>query len=345
MAALSERIFLFYGNDSWASLQAVNRWTSLFHDKYGEATFYTIEADELGLDETLKKIQTVLQVNSLFAAPQFILLRRVTILDRGGKTTASEKVMDVVKSALAGFPETTTLVLWEPRNLAPAHPILKQVTTLVSQKKARLHYFPLPTSAGLLKIITTYLQPFGAVVQADALNWLRAQYALREQEQRMELRLKSSDELLEDYRGWWLRSLLETVVLLSNGSEVTVSDLEKAQARLVPTASAFMVSDAFLQGDWSRVMNLFEKVENQNVDDGFYYSVLAIIRSQIDRRGSLSPQVGDYLLRLLSEVEIVGKNTSAGLPWLWTLLALKMQKNTKESLLEPRKVWLATLPR
>lgn len=347
MAAAAERIHLFYGTDSWASLQALHTWVSLFQKKYGEATFYSIEADELPADEVYKKVAAILQTDALFALPKLLLIKRLSSQAKASRFSNIERVLEVIESQLPTLDATTTILFWEPRDLSPAQPILKKMQEWSAQQKARLYPFNLPTAATLGKTVGKYLAPLGLEVEAKALNWLREQYLFREQEQRIQNRLKSGEMLSEDYRGWWLRQLLETTFLLTENSPITLSSFERAQTRVEATLSPFSLSDAFLRGEWQQALYLLDQAQKQGQDDSFYFGLLAIVRSQVERRSSLSARKRRQLLQLIAEVELISKNTALAPEIVCTLLVLRMREGSTEnlSLIDSRKLWLSTLAR
>ena len=147
---MAPRLHFFYGTDNRASLAEVHRWVQLFHQKYGQTTHYTIEADELTPEEVVRQLSQNMIGQSLFPEPKLVLLKRLATYE-AKRTSGLKLVTEYLSQKLADQGEEITIVLWEERDLAPTKPLLTTAKEWEKKGLAKLQQFQVPEGKATTK--------------------------------------------------------------------------------------------------------------------------------------------------------------------------------------------------
>lgn len=346
---MAVRLHLFCGTDSYASLQQVQAWVAHFNTKYSGATRYLLEADELSPSELQGALANYLTAQTLFPEPTLILVKRLSEQDSAGRTTASTAILGLVEQVWGQVSPTTTLVFWEERDFSSSHPLRESFARLQEDGVAKLHVSSLPGEREIGRWAERQLATFNCTLDPAAATWLRVQYRYQEQSVRLVRRLKATEPLLQDERGWWLRQLLATAALRASGGLVQVSTLEDGYQTAAQPVSVFEVAQAFTDQQWEACRDLVTRFVETNGEAGFF-GLLGALRWQLQRgRNRFTPPTTAYTSRLLDELELLLRNTTLQPTWLFDVLLERVAGvalgGEHLALIQPRKLWLSQLPR
>ena len=283
-----------------------------------------------------------LQGQTLFPVPRFILVKRLTQAEKAPGYANSKAAAALLKESLAQLDTSVTVVLWEPSNLAPTHPLFKQMAAWQEQGIAKLRHFPLPTERSVAQLAHTYLTERGSGLTQDAGAWLRQEYAMLGKKARLAKRLRAGEELLQDERGWWLYQLLDSALLQAAGGEVTPEHLGAGQAD-ASAVGVFEVATALANRRFGEARRLLRLLEEEG-DDGVVFSLIAAVRWQLSQSGQ--GKQGQAASRRLAELELILKNFSPSPWWLLDVLLNRLEGiGIDEGLVPARRMWLAHLAR
>lgn len=340
------RLFLFHGTDSAASRAALKVWEDAFNKRHGEATRYVIEADDQGATDLQQLLVSYLQGRSLFSLPTFIVIKRLTRLDKPPGKAGSKAFLEVVERYRSLIDEQITLALWEDRALAADSLMVKAFGGWEKEGKAKIRHYSLPAESAISRRIASYFTERSQRIEPDALQWLAARYRELGKRARLAKRLKASEELLEDDRGWWLAQSMETASLKAGSSPVTISMLEAVVLPDPPGVSVFEIVNALSAGSFEKVRSLLSSLEE---DESFYFSLIAALRWQLTRSPGALASRREHIIQLLVGCELIVKNFPLPLAWLVDLLIERIEasvvRGEKEAILPARQLWLAHLAR
>jgi len=346
--AQKPRLYLFYGPDSWSSSRAVDRWKRAFLDKFGETTFYSINCDDVPLDHCLEHVQTALQGQNLFAEPRLLMLRRLTSQENGRSRVYSQAVISQILAAEATFDDSLTIVIWVDQGLDKKHPLLIQFSKWAEEGVGKVTLFPIFTAQRMIAAARHYVSESGYSLSTDAERWLNNEYGRLGKQLRIEQRLKYGQEPLQDYRSWWMYQTLDSALVLSDTQEIDEQHLKAAVATTSEPIAVFDIVNAITTKQWTKSSQLLQGFERTGATTSDYLGLLAALRWQLTRPGTrFTPQEVRSALQLLMNLEIISKNFSFELPWLFDLFLLRLQKLNQEFpvIINPRKLWLAHIAR
>jgi hypothetical protein len=287
---------------------------------------------------------------ALFPEPVLLVVKRLSAQDGSSRTFASSKeFMKLMIQLWEHTPTTTSVLLWEDRFLPDTHPLMDQFNRWGDLGVAKVHSSMMPQERDLTRLANKILEPFGATLDQSGATWLREQYRFQEQAVRLASRKKATDILVEDERSWWLPQILEGAALRSLDSCITAKQLEEGQRSMAQPVSVFEISQACTGKQWSV---LREKLYDfsTTAEAGDFFGLLGALKWQLQRgNSSLSPSLQSYAMRLLNEVELILKNAPLEGSWLFDLFVDRLEQfgrsSDRVSLIPPRTLWLAQLPR
>jgi len=339
MAKTPPRLYLFHGNDSRASSQALQRWEERFMSKYGTTSKHTVHADEQSSDQVVRALSEIIRGTNLFSDPVFIILKRVSTQDKGSSTAFSKTVVKALKEVMPFIDESVTLVIWEETALREKHPLYEWFTDLVAQKRAVINEYQVPQVGEMVPMVRAFLEIEGVQLERQAEQWLVEQYRLLEKQARLCKRLRATEQLSVDERSWWLYQLLEYALLHNTGKTITVADLEAGHAALGQSVGVFEIVNAISAGQYARARSLLKTWEQMDNDESAYFGLYALLRLQFRKDHNT------HGLRLLAQIEVIVKNFSLAPAWLVDALLLRLEAGDNGALIAPRKLWLAQLQR
>lgn len=343
------RVALFYGTDSRASLAEVRRWVGVFHQKYGNVTHYSLSADELGIDQTLKGIQQAVAGQSLFPEPKLVVVKRLSALDpKKGKVL--QPLLKWLDGQIEQLDVQITVVLWEDRDLPESHALLEKAGQWKEAGLLSLKRFQVPDNRNISGYINQYLEGTNTSVTPEGLRWLQEQYRFLDREARLRLRLRQNDQRLEDERSWWLAGVLEGALTCSQGAVITLEDIQAGHAALESPVGVFEISEAVGNMRWQEAAELLQRFSSQGADDSAYFGLYAALAWQIQRGQSrFSQEVRAAAMELLAEIEVVSKVFPLTHAWLAELFVIRLRQRVESkeylNLVDRRVMWLASLAR
>jgi DNA polymerase III delta subunit len=341
------RVYLFYGANSHASSLAIQRWRSLFLEKYGASTAYVIDADELTPEQFVKQLQGFLGAQTLFSEPQLILIKRVTSGPKAA-TANTTALLKELERVMAGLDDMTTIVIWEEHGLGATHPLFNQFRIWQDKGLVKVHHFPPPTRHGVPKLVNAYLRPYEQRLTVEGEGWLTEQYNRLGKQLRLVKKIKNNEELLDDDRLWWLYQVAE-IASLQGAREIGPKELAKGHASVAESIGAFDIAQAVVDRRWKNARMLLGAFA-QEAANGDYFPLLAALRWQCSRSApSGSSALFRYALQLLGHVELLIKNHPVEAIWVFDLWLTRLEEWTpgveNDYLISPRKLWLAELAR
>jgi DNA polymerase III delta subunit len=327
------RLYLFHGNDSHASRADLKRWLQAFVTKYGETTQYILHADEYSLEELQQKLSQALATVSLFPEPKFIVVKRLTT------THTAARVKDVLKlvgSHLPALTDHVTLVFWEDKLVSTTHGMMIWFTEHVNASRAEVKAYKVVPGRSF---VTSLLKEANVTFTDDARYWLDQHIVRLEREQRIESKIRSTEELVSDRRAWVMRSLIETAKLLAGDAPIDQVHLEQAAGVVQDPVSPFEIVNALQAGKWEQARRLAKRWEQ--TDEGAYFGLIALLRNHFKKMQAAYP------LELLAEIEIMSKNVSARQAWLLDIFFTRCQFSATERkpLISPKRLWLSHVQR
>lgn len=329
---------LFYGSDSRKSLQELMRWTALYEAKHGSAAKYVIDGNEADLQQTRQKMQQYLQGASLFAEPQLVIIKRLSLPRK--LVAAQTKALEQLVGDLEHIPEGMTILIWEEYDLPPTHPILRGFEHFQATATGKGHRFTIPDERSLGAAVQTVLSPYGLELSVDALHWLKEQYRILGL---LQIPGRGKPAMAEE-RGWWLANLLEGAALRAQTSQIDLTALRAEQNEQLAPASPFAFTKAVAAGDFNeahRQAGLFMQV----ADESAYFGLWGALQWQLDQPGVRLPcAVLVHAKRLLGEIEINAKRGELLPAWLLHQYLVRLATSSNRSLIEPRILWLSSLP-
>ncbi|MBU6388949.1 hypothetical protein KGQ71_00335 [Patescibacteria group bacterium] len=341
----SPRLFLFCGTDSFASFQALRQWVALFTKKYGEATCYTVEADELTVSQLQERLTVALQGDTLFAQAKLILVKRLTAQEKGVARPLSTAFLEVLARQEKGISDLVTVVVWEERALEATHPLRRQFASWGKDGKAETRSFDLPGSREVAGYVQKQVKKADCTIAPDGLEWLTSQYRRIEAGERLRKRLKRDQVLADDDRGWWLYQAVEGGILRNENGMVTAAGLQAGLEAMEEPVGAFSIVEAVRNRQWPSAYALAAGFARQSSDESSYFGLWAALSWHF-RSAALSSEFAGYGRRLLAEIELIVKNFPIPSAWLLTLLLYRLEHwEEKKELLSSRRLWLAQLHR
>jgi len=339
------RAYLFYGSDTRASLREVARWRAVFEQKHGSYASFCIEADELDAARFADELTRCLQGNTLFDEPRLIVIRRLTVQEKGKSVPFTKALITALQPSILAD-ENLTVAVWEEADLKTESLLLGFFESQEKAGVAKIHRFSVPTVAGLGRAVHTLLEKEGLDIEPEALRWLGDQYGWIERKSRLELRLKPGDTWEGDYRGWWLYQIIDGAILRNTSGILSLSDVQAGHRALGEPVGAFDIASALSSGNWAKTRALSSRFIAESTESGDYFALLAALRWQLRRKSSLSHVATAYAERLLGEVEVAAKNGIPEPSWLLSLLISRLEASSElEPLLPYRTLWLSQLPR
>lgn len=340
--AKQPRIYLFHGNDSRASSRALSVWDKRFQEKFGTATRHIFNADELNPDQVEKRVRESLSVRGMFPEPTLLIIKRITSNDRSGGSPMSQKVIAVLTDMLRTIDETMTVAIWEDKHLVDRHVLMQWFLEHEARFTTKIHVHHAPSTETGVQIAEGYLRESEMRLLPPAKTWIREQLQWLEKSARGAKRLKSTEQLAQDERSWWLYHTLDAAMLQSQNGEVGVRELEMGTGERYIPISVFECVNALVSGKYDEARRLLNGWQRSS-DEAAFYGLYALLRRQYgDRRNA-------FALRLLADIEIISKNTQVSHRWLMDMFILRMQQATTEGLylpiIQPRRLWQAQLPR
>jgi hypothetical protein len=330
------RVYLFHGNDTRASLAEVSRWRRAFVAKYDGAGAVVIDSDEAEVRSILGRLQESLTTHNLFAEPRFTVLRRSASL-----TPAQQKeLVAFLSTTMKGLVEGSVLVIWEDRLLKEAAPLLKW-----AQDKAEIKEYQVVDARHFVdRTVKTGRYLLTPDAQRWAVNWCRNV----EKAQRVEGRLKATERIAADRRSWELPTLFDMAALLIPETRpIDVKDLEQALTTAEQPVSPFEIINATQAEAWSKAIQLSQHFGEG--DERAYYGLAALLRMHFSRElNGRHPDLAQYALQLLAEIELVSKNVAVHLPWLFDVFFQRCAQHKahgSQPLLSPRRLWLSHVQR
>lgn len=330
--------FLFYGNDTAASAQAVAAWSRKFEEKYGDATRHVVTPDSGEIHSFELALHDVLAAQSLFADQALIIVRRPTSFEKGRSQPFSKLLAELVRKPLA---DGRTLVVWVDQDLAATHPLLKAFQKAEADGYARSYRHQTPDSRTLVKQAVAALE--GYRVDMDAELYLVSLLDAVAKEQRVRERLKGAEQPLRDERRWWLVNNLETAALAAEKGLITKELLEVVTDKISAAYGPFELVNALEREDYRLARQMIKSWEQAGRSDEFFalFSVLQRFYHPRNR------QEGEVLAALLAEIELIIKNTGLPLPALADLFLMKFAHIRKgrpyTPLVNPKRLWQALL--
>jgi hypothetical protein len=332
------RAYLFHGSDSQASLEALHRWEAVFLQKYGIASRYLVEADEMPLDQVKREIALKAEGQTLFPEPKLIVVKRLASHEKG-KGVAFGPFLDFVRSRVSE--DDCTIVFWEDRLLPERSGIRVWFAEAELTHTAKVNTYIAPDRQGLSQVATAYAKQVGSVgIEKDALVWIAGQYAQLEKGARLAERLKATEVLSRDIRGWWLKQVIEQAALLAPGMPITLSNL-RIVAGETRSVSVFELINAVRDGRGGEVRALLREWAKEQDDAGYFglWSLLRIhYRKLADPRDSSSIRP----LRLLGELEIISKNAALPYEVLTDAFFLALETGSWH-IVRPKALWWSSL--
>ncbi len=330
------RLYLFHGNDTRTSSLELQRWLEVFTAKYGETTQYMLHADELSHDELLQKLRQVLETQSLFPEPKFIVLKRLTTSATPAKV---KEVLAIVGGQLSGFNELVTLVFWEDRLVGSAHPLNVWFEEHVAKKQAEVKVSRVPQGNAL---VASVIKRSGSILDDQAIRWLEQYAKTLEREQRIEGKLRATEDIASDRRVWTLQSLVESASLIAAAGTVRREQLEKVAGVVAEAVSPFEIINAVQSHNWQRAQLLTRQWEKE--DEAAYFGLVALLRNHFRREGS---RQSGYALELLAEIEILSKNVSLRQAWLLDVFfeRCRVFQGEHVPLMSAKRLWLSHVQR
>ena len=338
--ASAPRLYLFHGADTHGSLEALHRWEAAFLQKYGIATRFSIEADESSLEEVNRIIAQQGEGISLFPEPKLILIKRLSAHEKG--KAGSVRIQAILKEIGYMAGSLHTVVVWEDRLLSNKSGIFNWFTEQSEAGKEKITLFNPPSDRELPSRIQKYVTAAEGTIEPDAIRWLGDQYRQQEKVQRIAAKLRSMEPLPQDRRIWWLYGVLDQAILLGN-RRITLGVVQACN-EVVEGISVFEVINACKERQWVRAHELFARWQVDQDDTG-YFGLWSLLRLALRGSGLSHSATEAYGLRLLAEVEIAAKNTTIPYDVLTETLLLRLREGKSDCpLIEPRTLWLSTLP-
>jgi hypothetical protein len=320
LGGVAKNLNLFYGPDSYASLGEVQRWAAVFERKYGSATRFVINADELDATSLEAVLRQRTQSLALFPEPQFIILKRLVGLSL---TAATRAQVGRLLSYVAELPSDVSVAVWEERDLPDDHPLV-----LGWQQIGTLRRFIVPEHPK----VTVSLTP-------EATAWLREQYRLLGELARPNGKSKTT---APDERSWWLHALLNGAVLRADGELIDLITLQAGVPNAALSVGAFAIVTAIEAGRFEQAHELAERL----IGDSAYFGLYGALHWQFANRSRWGDRC-QIALRLLAEAEIASKIGDLIQPWILHQLLERLERayvGTYQPLFPPRTLWLAGLP-
>jgi hypothetical protein len=350
MASLP-RLYLFYGSDEFSSFEAQRAWRLLFEKKYSQSTRYVIEADEVkSVDLVIGLIDGYIQGGNLFSDPTLLVVKRFTTLDKNKRGT--DKLLNFLKAKIKYLPQDLTLLFWEERNLTSENPLIEQFMNWQAQGLAKVQAYQLPEGGEALRryIQNIVQKKWNLKISSQALDQIGRQYLALGKKYRLQQRLKVQDIIPEDDRSWWLQAVITNLALVNQSDEISLAAWEAQNTEIPNPFGAFDFVQVISNKNWAEATKIIQAWEMENQDSNSYFALLAALRWSIqNRRLNWDRQDLEYLEQLLAEIEIILKNFSLEANVLFVLMLGKLQQAFKfgqrESILERRKLWLASLGR
>ncbi len=254
--AVKERIFLFHGNDSHGSGLAVRRWERLFRQKYGDATCYRIEADELDAVQLSRQLGMALAAQSLFPQPTLCLVRRPTRQETGRGGGHTQALLKALTEVVSRADDSVTFAIWEEKSLTEKHPLVTWFSDHAGRRQAAVKDHAVANFRQFGPAAAAYLQEHGYRLESAAARWLEEGAKRQEKEQRLVKRLKANDPLREDARSWWLHNILDTAMLLAPHDRIEVAVLEQCEELAETPVGVFEIMNAIEREQWSLARSL-----------------------------------------------------------------------------------------
>ncbi|MCC2631787.1 MAG: hypothetical protein K0S20_486 [Patescibacteria group bacterium] len=340
------RLFLFYGTDSRSSGQAVRKWESLFIAKYGDATRHILDADNLSQNDLAKTLRELVEGQSLFPTPKLILVKRLSSTDRAPGFKTSKTFVLAMNEIISYLDESVTIAVWEDRSFAATHPLLKAFEEWEKQGIASTKRFQAPLESQVVSVASKYVAAQGGSLDKSGAAWLQSAYGNLGKRARLEKRLKTGQDLLEDERPWWLYQLLDNALIRTNGQAITEAVFRADFPEAITAVGVFDIVTAISNGRFQSAHELLEEVDP--TDDSIFFSLIAALRWQFGKSPSRTIRSG-YALSLLAEMELIIKNFPIPFKWLLSLFIKRLEQHSRSGeelpILNARKLWLAHLAR
>jgi len=244
-------------------------------------------------------------------------------------------VTRIVEAHISDLDNAITVVFWEECGLAASHPLQVLFAELEKQGGAKIKLFAVPSERQVAARVEKIVAAGGGSISSEAVTWIGRAYSLLGKQARLALRLKNTEELLEDERGWWLHTLLENALLAAADKEITISLLESIYE---PEAAVgvFEVVTALTNRRFDQARQLLKAAEG---DDSFYFSLLAALRWQARKVHN------EGLQRLTVEMELILKNFTVQPAWVADLLVARLEEGGERMIISARRLWLFHLLR
>jgi hypothetical protein len=331
------RLYLFHGNDSRASSAELKRWLDLFIAKYGNATQYVLQADELSFEEIIQRFQQALETQSLFPEPRFVVVKRLSNTLQAARL---REVMKVLGSKLGSLDDQVTVAFWEDKLLPTTHVMHAWFLEHTDKKQAEVKTHRVAQGRALVDGIVAKGK---GEFTPGAQQWLEKHARRLEREQRITVKLRTGDEIASDWRVWVLANVVDSATLLAGSEPVTEEHLEKAAGVAHEAISPFEIVNAVQDGNWKQARKLVREWDQG--DEGAYFGLVALLRNAFKRSGNQAR--ASYALQLLGEIEILSKNVTVKQSWLLELFLTRCElfKRDEVALIDPRRAWLSHVQR
>jgi hypothetical protein len=333
---MAARIILMHGNDSVKSLQQLAAWKQQFITKYPTADIQYISSPTAATAQAA--FSGVVLGGSLFATQQLVVIQRPTANEKGNARSVTSALCVWLSSMVTAVADMgVTIIVWDDVLLSEMHPLRQWFVAREAAGIARIITSIAATSRTYIERLEQVLGERGIVFApktALAIDHLLQQ---SEKQQRLQLRLKSQDQLPRDERPWIMQQLIAQLPLMLQTGEVVIQPhhIKDLAAATQGQASIFEVANAIRDQRWEQAMTYLRTWQDSD-DMSVVLALLAALS-----RGATGQR---KLVTLLADVELVVKNSL--LPPVWAVMLMVQQLSQGNAfLVRDRALWLAGVAR
>lgn len=342
MSKAKPTTFLFFGNDTFQSAGAVSAWESLFVDKYGDTTRHVITPDQNDPAAFLESVAAALSLQPLFGEQVLVIIRRPTLFEKGKSQAFSKGLVELLK-AQQEQKSLATAVVWVDRDLPPTHPLRSWFAKAGAEQGVKLYHHQAPSNRVMIEQAMAQYETAGYELDGKAAIYLDSLLQAVSKNQRVQERLRATEQPSVDERRWWLRNCLENATLAAEGMTITEDVLARVADSIGASHSPFEFTNALERADFAAARRIAQSWEKQGSERDFFalYSVLGRFYKPS------TPMERQYLPELLAEVELISKNTQLPLAAVTDVFLARLRDakagRQPKPIIEPKKLWHALL--
>ncbi|MDP2934008.1 MAG: hypothetical protein Q8N81_07855 [bacterium] len=252
-AATPPRVFLFHGEDDYATAQKVRLWRESFAKKHASSGITVIDAGDSGWENQLRN---ALSFQGLFSQACLVVLKSAFSLP----AEESANIPDLLRE----LPPETFVLFWETRPAKKNLRLYKKLATMEEQGLAGITYHALPAGPGLDRFINDYCKKRGYKISSQAVNKL-AVFLGRDLHEKVRTSGGYKDKQVYDL--WLVTSELDKLGIYKNGDVIEPDDVEQLVQSKV-SENIFLLTDAVGTGSRVNIRKYLDQLLGSSVLPG-----------------------------------------------------------------------------